>query len=687
MKSFSCKGLALLLALTFGAAGSEAATFVVPADRHLVNKSKAVAVATVVDTHSEATPEGGIRTVTTLMVDEAIKGELSENQRFEIVHLGGSVGNLALVIPGTPEFAPGERALLFLDKNRRNEWTTQDLALGRFDFTEGRNGERIMVRREKGVVAWDERGKPYHERPRIEDKFLNFVRGVARGLDPPEDYLSGTEPLTADETNVTSPVSGAEFAAAVAPSAYVSTISMSGVTRPVRWPSFGSGVTFYNRGSQAGWPDGGVAAIQAGTAVWTNDPASNVVYGYGGTTTVANGLNAYDTVNTVQFNDPNGEIAGSFTGNGTLGIGGYWVNGGTNTLAGETFYNITYGDVVIQDGVSPAYLNAGRFNQLLAHELGHTLGFRHSDQGTPSTTVAVMRAALVDEYGANLQQYDRDAVQTVYGSGAVNPSATISSFSPTHGPSNGTRITITGSGFAPGAIVTVAGFAAPVQSLSSTQIVATTPFLTAGRAYVVSVTNPGAVAANATQTFFADYVDVPGSHPFRSHIEAISRRGITSGCGGANYCPTAAVTRAEMALFLLRSKLGGAYVPPAATGTMFRDVPRSHWAAAWIEELARRGVTSGCASGYYCPESAVTRDQMAAFLLRTKYGGSYTPPSPTGTMFVDVPRTNLFAGFIEQLARENITQGCDATHYCPATIVLRGEMAVFLTRTFSIPLP
>lgn len=687
MKSFSCKRLALLLALTFGAAGLDAATFVVPADRNLVNKSKAVAIATVVDTHSEATPEGGIRTVTTLVVDEPIKGELIRDQRFELVQLGGSVGNLALVVPGTPEFAPGERALLFLDKTRRNEWTTQDLALGRFDFTQGKNGEPILVRREKGVVAWDERGRPYHERSRNEQKFLNFVRGVARGLNPPEDYFSGSEPLTVDETTVTSPVSGSQAATASAPSAYLSTIAINGVTRPVRWPSFGSGVTFFNRGSQAGWPDGGVGAIQAGTAVWTNDPASNVVYGYGGTTTVTNGLNVYDTVNTVQFNDPNGEIAGSFTGNGTLGVGGYWVNGGTNTLAGETFYNITYGDVVIQDGVSPAYLNANRFNQLLAHELGHTLGFRHSDQGTPSTTVAVMRASLVDEYGANLQQYDRDAVQTVYGSGVVNPSATISSFSPTHGPSNGTRITITGSGFAAGAIVTVAGFASTVQSLSSTQIVATTPFLTAGKAYVVSVTNPGAAAANATQTFFADYADVASTHPFRSHIEAISRQGITTGCGGAYYCPGAAVTRAEMAVFLLRSKFGGGYVPPAATGTMFRDVPRTYWAAAWIEDLARRGVTSGCASGVYCPEAAVTRDQMAAFLLRTKYSGSYTPPSPTGTMFVDVARTNPFAGFIEQLAREGITQGCDATHYCPANVVLRGEMAVFLTRTFSIPLP
>ena len=72
-----------------------------------------------------------------------------------------------------------------------------------------------------------------------------------------------------------------------------------------------------------------------------------------------------------------------------------------------------------------------------------------------------------------------------------------------------------------------------------------------------------------------------------------------------------------MAVFLLRTEEGSSYQPPPATGTMFADVPANHIFAAWIEELARRGVTSGCGGGNYCPNDPVRRDQMATFLART----------------------------------------------------------------------
>jgi hypothetical protein len=72
-----------------------------------------------------------------------------------------------------------------------------------------------------------------------------------------------------------------------------------------------------------------------------------------------------------------------------------------------------------------------------------------------------------------------------------------------------------------------------------------------------------------------------------------------------------------MAVFLLRTKDGPAYTPPAATGTAFSDVPVGSFGAAWIEELARRGITTGCGGGLYCPGTPVTRAQMAVFLVAT----------------------------------------------------------------------
>ncbi len=72
-----------------------------------------------------------------------------------------------------------------------------------------------------------------------------------------------------------------------------------------------------------------------------------------------------------------------------------------------------------------------------------------------------------------------------------------------------------------------------------------------------------------------------------------------------------------MAVFLLKSKYGTGYTPSAATGTIFTDVPNTYWAAAWIEQLAAEGITGGCGTNIYCPDSPVTRAQMAVFLVKT----------------------------------------------------------------------
>ena len=79
----------------------------------------------------------------------------------------------------------------------------------------------------------------------------------------------------------------------------------------------------------------------------------------------------------------------------------------------------------------------------------------------------------------------------------------------------------------------------------------------------------------------------------------LARNGVTAGCGGGNFCP-AAVTRAQMAVFLLKAKFGAVYVPPPATGTVFADVPAEP-SRRWIEKLAALQITGGCGGGLYCP--------------------------------------------------------------------------------------
>lgn len=190
----------------------------------------------------------------------------------------------------------------------------------------------------------------------------------------------------------------------------------------------------------------------------------------------------------------------------------------------------------------------------------------------------------------------------------------------------------------------------------------------------------------------ATFGDVPESDPFFAWVEALFDAGITGGCSTnpMMYCPTAVVTRGQMAVFLVRGMHGAGFDPPAATGTVFGDVPASHPFAKWIEQLARDGITGGCATGpaRYCPDTPVTRSQMAVFLLRAEHGAAYDPPAATGTSFADVPSDHPFAKWIEQLAREGITGGCATSpaRYCPDPGVTRGQMAVFLVRTFNLPM-
>jgi CSLREA domain-containing protein len=184
------------------------------------------------------------------------------------------------------------------------------------------------------------------------------------------------------------------------------------------------------------------------------------------------------------------------------------------------------------------------------------------------------------------------------------------------------------------------------------------------------------------------FSDVPPDFWAWDFVERLYAAGITGGCASSplSYCPEGTVTRAQMAVFLLRGIHGASYAPPGVgAGTGFGDVPPSYWAATFIMQLAAEGITTGCGGGF-CPEGAVTRAQMAVFLLRAKYGSAYTPPAVgTSTGFSDVPTTYWAAAFIKQLVAEGITVGCGSGNYCPEQPVTRAQMAVFLVRTFTLP--
>ena len=158
--------------------------------------------------------------------------------------------------------------------------------------------------------------------------------------------------------------------------------------------------------------------------------------------------------------------------------------------------------------------------------------------------------------------------------------------------------------------------------------------LATGNQCQVTMNQARSVTATFTTSSSQIFSDVPPSYWAYNWISRLYNAGITSGCDSnpLRYCPEKNVSRAEMAIFLERGIHGASYKPPAVgNSTGFNDVPVTYWAAAWIKQLAVDGITTGCGGGNYCPEAPVTRDQMALFLLRAKYGASYNPPNPLGS--------------------------------------------------------
>jgi len=185
-----------------------------------------------------------------------------------------------------------------------------------------------------------------------------------------------------------------------------------------------------------------------------------------------------------------------------------------------------------------------------------------------------------------------------------------------------------------------------------------------------------------TDVFFQDAAP---DHWAFSWVERLAETGITGGCSPEHYCPNDPVNRAQIAVFLEKGMhYPDAFTPPNVAPT-FSDIT-GHWAEDWIEALRSDVITGGCGVGIYCPEDPVTRAQMAVFLLKSKYGSGFTPPDiGASTGFSDVPVTHWAAAWIKQLAAEGITGGCGGGNYCPDSPVTRAQMAVFLVKTFNLP--
>ena len=126
---------------------------------------------------------------------------------------------------------------------------------------------------------------------------------------------------------------------------------------------------------------------------------------------------------------------------------------------------------------------------------------------------------------------------------------------------------------------------------------------------------------NFTYTLSPYFVDVPITDLNFKHVQKLRDLGITNGCSTVPslYCPDMPVTRGQVATLAMRAK----FTEPVADQALhnsptpyFADVPASDPFFPFIQKMKDFGITAGCAPPNYCSAQAVTRAQIAVFIMR-----------------------------------------------------------------------
>jgi hypothetical protein len=204
------------------------------------------------------------------------------------------------------------------------------------------------------------------------------------------------------------------------------------------------------------------------------------------------------------------------------------------------------------------------------------------------------------------------------------------------------------------------------------------------QACTISITADTQITATFNPAGYPFLDVIPGNWA-ESYINAIYNVRITTGYGGANeYKPDYQVSRDQMAAFIIRAKEGE---PPATycdSGCYFTDVALTGWACKYIKRLYELNITTGYGgTNQYRPELTVTRDQMAAFIIRAKEGEPPANYCDSGSPFTDVPTSHWACKYIKRLYLLGITTGYGgSSQYRPELPVTRAQMAAFVGRAF-----
>jgi len=396
----------LVQGLAMAIAQGAPATMVVPLDDlGLVESSVGIVIGRVERIESVQDPSGSrLFTRIRISVEEALKSEFPDGE-ITVRQTGGVVGDLRQWIDGSPEFALGERVLLFLDEDRDGHLRVAHLFQGKYriwrdpetgdEYADRPTPPGVRVRAAPGASHPGAAG--HHDIRKLREFGEQIAEAVRTRSRVHEKGLRRFHSSVASEVSGTIEVREA----------------FTYMDPPSRWfePDDGTPVSMQiNSAGEPLAPTNGFDQVRAAFQAWSNVSGASFEFVDGGTTSAA-GFNR-DYVNAVSFRDPDGEIQNPTGCGGTLAIGGFYASGETRTVGGTTFNRIVEGDLVFNDGWEGCnfYENFARMAEVATHELGHVLGLSHSSD--PDATMYSM--AHWDGRGAALRTDDMDGLRAIY---------------------------------------------------------------------------------------------------------------------------------------------------------------------------------------------------------------------------------------------------------------------------------
>ena len=187
------------------------------------------------------------------------------------------------------------------------------------------------------------------------------------------------------------------------------------------------------------------------------------------------------------------------------------------------------------------------------------------------------------------------------------------------------------------------------------------------------------------------FSDVDSSTPHANEIWWLAASGISTGFDDGTFRGMSAVTRQDAAAFLYRMAGSPDYTPSADDKSRFSDVSESTPHAKEIWWLSSVGIANGFSDGTFRGMSAVTRQDMAAFLQRyyNRFSSNnqfknWTPTAEAKKRFLDVDSSTTQSASVWWLAATGIASGYPDGYFEPDGTIVRQDLAAFLYRTNSL---